>query len=243
MARSQAPSTMEPGETARQATERSQQPRARAHRILALLGTARRHRAATTPASAPLTPMAADHETAPPQMTPDLKTASAVATPESAIEIDQAEHLSPPEDTAPEQSAMKTAPLPSIAPDVIAPTPVPSRTARNMELQISGIRAFISRLECEIATRHGQRAERELTIKGVRLEVSALETALSQIQGKEWLDLVEHYNTVKTKLTALVEADKRQTAIDISDDPHMEAELIKWRQRLSLVTQGTSARH
>jgi hypothetical protein len=110
---------------------------------------------------------------------------------------------------------------------------------RDLNFQIQGIRAFISRLECDIATRHGQRAERALTLQSQRRVVEDLEAQLSDlrldISGQRWLNLVERYNTAKTHLSHLSDLDKRQTAIDLSDDPHMEAELLKWRGRLAQV--------
>lgn len=131
----------------------------------------------------------------------------------------------------------------SIAPIVVhtrAQRPDSRPEPRDVEFQISGIRAFISRLECEIATRHGQRAERCLTLRAQRRTVDELEAELSDLRpdiaGQKWIDLVERYNAAKTHLGHLSDLDKRQTAIDLSDDPHMEAELMKWRWRLERVT-------
>ncbi len=117
------------------------------------------------------------------------------------------------------------------------------RPHRDLECQIQGIRDFIGRLECEIATRHGLRAERAITLKSLRREVADIEIALDEASGAHWINLIEQYNSAKTRLTQLAEIDKRQTAIDISDDPHMEAELQKWRLRLARVTQPERRLH
>lgn len=117
------------------------------------------------------------------------------------------------------------------------------RQDRDLECQIQGIRDFIGRLECEIATRHGLRAERAITLKTLRREVADIEIALDEASGAHWINLIEQYNTAKTRLTQLAEIDKRQTAIDISDDPHMEAELQKWRLRLARVTHPERRLH
>lgn len=117
------------------------------------------------------------------------------------------------------------------------------RPDHDLECQIQGIRDFIGRLECEIATRHGLRAERAITLKSLRREVADIEIALEEASGAHWINLIEQYNSAKTRLTQLAEIDKRQTAIDISDDPHMEAELQKWRLRLARVTQPERRLH
>ena len=125
-------------------------------------------------------------------------------------------------------------------------TPPQTEIPRDLDVQIQGIRNFIARLECEIATRHGMRAERALTLRAQRRHVEELEAELSEItprlSGPCWIELVERYNASKTHLGHLSDLDKRQTALDLSDDPHMEAELQKWRARFEQVKARLAAK-
>jgi hypothetical protein len=83
------------------------------------------------------------------------------------------------------------------------------RQDRDLECKIQGIRDFIGRLECEIATRHGLRAERAITLKTLRREVADIEIALDEASGAHWINLIEQYNSAKTRLARVTHPERR----------------------------------